>query len=195
MSLAQWFVCTNQSFSLFSPLSKVFLAAFLQSKSSIWLFLGWIILPVKWEFRAIRCTTPWRAANTTFPRQKNHRRRLFYPCQLLLASFYPEENCRSKKTWRLNSDMITLMLRLKNAGGKRWCYPSVSPTTFCSISFDGTPPIMIVDDDMLHVIIMRIMTIMMMKTREHCLLLLNTWCIKCKCKSFLSPMFPVHTFI
>ena len=30
--------------------------------------------------------------------------------------------------------------------GTGWCYPSVSPTTFCSISFDGTRPIMIVDE-------------------------------------------------
>ena len=88
--------CTEQSISLFLPLSNyfafLFLAACLSNKtfSLIWLLLGWIILPVKWEFRAIRCTTPWRPANTTFRRQKNHRLfYLFYLCQLLLASKSP----------------------------------------------------------------------------------------------------------
>ena len=42
---------------------------------------------------------------------------------------------------------MSLMMRLKTEVGTGWCYPSVSPTTFCSISFDGTRPIMNVDDD------------------------------------------------
>ena len=60
-----------------------------------------------------------------------------------------------------NVDRMTLMMRSEIEVGKRWCYPSMSQTTFCSISFDGTRPIMIVD---FHVIIMRSM---LMKTGEN----------------------------